>query len=108
MSALDFTKNGFQIGGEDLLPKSVQSDSVANRQGDDGGSRQSEALDETRVRVGMLLKTETAWLLLARSLECGRKSRPLADLRDGLLPKLISSEVRVGTGQRGERERVQA
>ena len=35
------------------------------------------------------------------------ESRTLAALRDTLLPKLISGEVRVGTGTRDERERVQ-
>jgi type I restriction enzyme S subunit len=33
--------------------------------------------------------------LLARTLECRRESRTLAALRDALLPKLISGELRV-------------
>ena len=36
--------------------------------------------------------------LLARSLECRRESRTLTDLRDALLPKLISGELRVSYG----------
>lgn len=62
---MDFSENSFQIGGEDLLPKSVQSDFVANGQ--------SEALDDIRVRVGTLLKTETVSLLLGAgaSVDCG-------------------------------------
>jgi type I restriction enzyme S subunit len=38
--------------------------------------------------------------LLARTLECRRESRTLADLRDTLLPKLISGELRVADAQR--------
>jgi type I restriction enzyme S subunit len=34
--------------------------------------------------------------LLARTIECRRVSRTLAALRDALLPKLISGELRVG------------
>lgn len=46
--------------------------------------------------------------LLQRALECRAESRSLAALRDTLLPKLISGEVRVGAGQREDRERVRA
>lgn len=45
---------------------------------------------------------------ITRVLAACSESRTLAVLRDGLLPKLISGEVRVGTEQRDERKRVQA
>jgi type I restriction enzyme S subunit len=38
--------------------------------------------------------------LLARSLECRRESRTLAALRDTLLPKLISGELRIREAER--------
>jgi len=38
--------------------------------------------------------------LLARSLECRRESRTLASVRDALLPKLISGEMRVKNAQK--------
>jgi type I restriction enzyme S subunit len=38
--------------------------------------------------------------LLARTLECRRASRTLAALRDTLLPKLVSGELRVGDAER--------
>jgi type I restriction enzyme S subunit len=36
--------------------------------------------------------------LLARTHECRREARTLASLRDTLLPKLVSGQVRVGAG----------
>jgi len=38
--------------------------------------------------------------LLARTLECRRESRTLAALRDALLPKLISGEIRIGDAEK--------
>jgi type I restriction enzyme S subunit len=38
--------------------------------------------------------------LLARSLECRRESRALAAIRDALLPKLISGELRLKDAER--------
>ncbi|HZP35869.1 MAG TPA: SIR2 family protein [Methylomirabilota bacterium] len=72
MSNLDPSSDRFEIGGENLIPKvgSVESGSEkpANdvRKGDDG-------LDDIRVRIGTLLKTETVSLLFGAgaSLDCG-------------------------------------
>ena len=44
--------------------------------------------------------TRVADSLLARTLECRRESRTLAALRDALLPKLISGELRVPDAER--------
>ncbi len=43
--------------------------------------------------------------LLSRTLECRRESRTLAVLRDALLPKLISGELRVRDAERFLKER---
>jgi type I restriction enzyme S subunit len=43
--------------------------------------------------------------LLERTFTCRRESRTLARLRDALLPKLISGEIRVKAGEK-VRERV--
>ncbi|MGC8720955.1 MAG: restriction endonuclease subunit S, partial [Thermodesulforhabdaceae bacterium] len=43
--------------------------------------------------------------LLARTLECRSESRALAALRDALLPKLISGELRVKDAERFLKER---
>jgi len=72
MSNVDPSSDRFEIGGENLIPKigSVESGSEepANdvRNGDD-------ALDDIRVRIGTLLKTETVSLLFGAgaSIDCG-------------------------------------
>jgi len=72
MSNLDLSKDRFEIGGEDLIPKTGQvevgSQGPANDvcRGDDG-------LDDIRVRIGTLLKTETVSLLFGAgaSVDCG-------------------------------------
>ena len=48
----------------------------------------------------------TSESLLARTLECRRESRGLATLRDTLLPKLISGELRVKDAERFVGERI--
>ncbi|MGQ9526079.1 MAG: restriction endonuclease subunit S, partial [Armatimonadota bacterium] len=47
----------------------------------------------------------TAGALLDRTLQCRRESRTLAALRDTLLPKLISGEIRVKDAERFLEER---
>ncbi|HPW56710.1 MAG TPA: SIR2 family protein [Thermoanaerobaculaceae bacterium] len=63
-------ENRFKIGGEDLLPTSSPGGFVSNGQGD---GVTDEALDDIRVRIGTLLKTETVSLLLGAgaSVDCG-------------------------------------
>src|SRR5690606_10422949 len=72
MSNVDPSSDRFEIGGENLIPKigSVESGSEEPvndvRKGDDG-------LDDIRVRIGTLLKTETVSLLFGAgaSGDCG-------------------------------------
>lgn len=65
----------FEIGGEELLASGQAETASAGSAADEGaaGSRQREALDDIRVRVGTLLKTETVSFLLGAgaSVECG-------------------------------------
>lgn len=72
MSNLDLSKDRFEIGGENLIPKASpvevgsQGPAIDASRGDDG-------LDDIRVRIGTLLKTETVSLLLGAgaSRDCG-------------------------------------
>lgn len=70
MSGVDLQKDRFDIGGEDLLPNPV---SEASAQAKDDNRILYEALDDIRVRIGTLLKTETVSLLLGAgaSVDCG-------------------------------------
>jgi hypothetical protein len=63
----------FEIGGEDLLAARQAGLDPTNRSDAIGGSIPREALDDIRVRVGTLLKTETVSLLLGAgaSVHCG-------------------------------------
>lgn len=65
MSMLDLSEDSFEIGGEKLLPKPVSEGSP--------GNEQQNVLDDIRVRIGTLLKTETVSLLLGAgaSVDCG-------------------------------------
>lgn len=70
MSNLDLGKDRFEIGGEDLIPKAapVEVGSPAKE-----AYGVDDVLDDIRVRIGTLLKTETVSLLLGAgaSFECG-------------------------------------
>lgn len=65
----------FEIGGEELLPsgKSELAASGVSAQEADTESKQRAALDDIRVRIGTLLKTETVSFLLGAgaSVDCG-------------------------------------
>lgn len=82
----------FEIGGEELLepvPAEAAAGGGSLEEGAVGG-RQREALDDIRVRVGTLLKTETVSFLLGAgsSVDCGGPligSVPLVIERDLLL-----------------------
>jgi type I restriction enzyme, S subunit len=74
-----------------------------------GASRSHQrAQVDTILRLTVILPPEpivvafekTASPLLGRTLECRRESRTLTELRDGLLPKLISGELRVKNAER--------
>lgn len=73
MSRVDLEHSIFEIGGEDLLPRSEANDSASSDQNDVDNRAQTEVLDEIRVRIGTLLKTETVSLLLGAgaSVDCG-------------------------------------
>ena len=72
-NTMGFQRGRFEIGGENLLPMPDPEEDAADLQSDDGGRRLSEALDDIRVRIGTLLKTETVSLLLGAgaSVDCG-------------------------------------
>ena len=65
----------FEIGGEELLApgQSEPTPGGSGAQNGDGASSQRETLDDIRVRVGTLLKTETVSFLLGAgaSVDCG-------------------------------------
>ena len=72
----DMPRDCFDIGGEDLLaPARAQGRHPVSESGEatDDGKRREEVLDDIRVRVGTLLKTETVSLLLGAgaSKDCG-------------------------------------
>jgi hypothetical protein len=73
MNAMGRQRDRFEIGRENLLPMSDANDAAAYVQVDDSGRKQSEALDDIRVRIGTLLKTETVSLLFGAgaSVDCG-------------------------------------
>ncbi len=76
----------FEIGGEDLLPKAAALEGELEEQ-PACVTRSGDALDDIRVRIGTLLKTETVSLLLGAgaSVDCGGQligSIPLAIERD--------------------------
>lgn len=101
MPQLDLNLDRFEIGGEDLLQNHASMDAGASGQADDDGRRLNEALDDIRVRVGTLLKTETVSVLLGAgaSIDCGGEligSIPLA------IERALQSEGITGT----ERPRV--
>jgi len=73
MSAIDLRSSRFEIGGDNVLPTSVPADATSDVRTDGDGRKQGEALDDIRVRIGTLLKTETVSLLLGAgaSVDCG-------------------------------------
>ncbi|MBZ0159154.1 MAG: SIR2 family protein [bacterium] len=90
MNDANFTpEDHFAIGGEELLSP-IETESVAagsDTQESAAGRRQREALNDIRVRVGTLLKTETVSFLLGAgaSVDCGGQligSVPLVVERD--------------------------
>jgi len=73
---MNFTQEDhFEIGGEDLLASGQAEAASAGAVTDEvaAGSKRSEALDDIRVRVGTVLKTETVSFLLGAgaSVQCG-------------------------------------
>ena len=72
MSNLDLSKDRFEIGGENLLPMTGQVE-VGSQAPTDETCRGDDGLDDIRVRIGTLLKTETVSLLLGAgaSVDCG-------------------------------------
>ena len=78
-------KDCFEIGGEELL-SSVQAESPSagsDTQKGAPGDRQRETLEDIRVRIGTLLKTETISLLLGAgsSVDCGGQLVGVVPLR---------------------------
>lgn len=73
MNTMGLRRDRFEIGGENLLPISDPDAAAADLPSDAGGRKLSEALDDIRVRIGTLLKTETVSLLLGAgaSVDCG-------------------------------------
>lgn len=97
MSILDLSKDRFEIGGENLIPKTgpVEDRSQAPANDTCGGG---DGLDDIRVRVGTLLKTETVSLLLGAgaSADCGGEligAIPLA------IERALQSEGIIGTSR---------
>lgn len=73
MNAVSLTpEDRFEIGGDDLLPKPAALEGEAEGQ-TASGIPPDDALDDIRVRIGTLLKTETVSLLLGAgaSVDCG-------------------------------------
>jgi hypothetical protein len=76
MNTSHSNKDRFEIGGEDLLALSGQQNADSTSDSESQGNadhKRAEALDDNRVRIGTLLKTETVSLLLGAgaSVECG-------------------------------------
>lgn len=68
MSGVVMKEDRFQIGAEDLLPRSLSDGQTSA-----DGCKQDELLDDIRVRIGTILKTETVSMLLGAgaSVDCG-------------------------------------
>lgn len=83
MSNGSLNNNRFEIGGEDLLGTSASIDAEVNGETSEEREYRPSLLDDLRIRIGTLLKTETASLLLGAgaSVNCGGEligSVPLA------------------------------
>lgn len=66
-------KDRFEIGGENLLPESPSGNDATEGLPEETKRKYQEALEDIRIRVGTLLKTETVSILLGAgaSVDCG-------------------------------------
>lgn len=66
-------KNHFWVGGKELLPKLPQGTGEAGYQSEEDDHNAEQVLEEIRILIGTLLKTDTVSLLLGAgaSIECG-------------------------------------
>lgn len=66
-------RDRFEIGGEDLLAKATATNRGGEIMADESSRKREELLEDIRIRVGTLLKTETVSLLLGAgaSVDCG-------------------------------------
>ena len=66
-------KDQFWVGGEELLPKLPQVIGEAGGRSEEDDRKVKQALEEIRIRIGTLLKTDAVSLLLGAgaSVECG-------------------------------------
>ncbi len=90
------SKDRFEIGGENLLPEVAPAD--AGQMAGDDGAKRYKPLEDIRVRIGTLLKTETVSFLLGAgvSVDCGGQligSVPL-EIEKTLLNEAISGNVK--------------